>query len=463
MKRLNKLIVFGLVFMASWSCKKLEDIIVINPNATLVATLSAPTAFLLRDNATKDAFTVSWNSPDYGFDAAPSYSVYVVKKGGDLKKATPLGVGADLKRIFKTAEFNNTLISFGFVPGTAGDVDIQVEALLGVATKLKSNILSLKATAYLDKLDLSTPWGVVGEATAGGWNGPDQPMYKLVDAGGATVPNKLVAYVALNAGQLKFRRYNDWGTNLGSSGTVEPDLAPAGTLAPNGKNLGVTKGSYKITIDTIANTYKIEAFSPGIVGDATANGWAGPDQAMMYDATVDLWRAVVTVNDGAMKFRMNNDWAVNYGSTSATEPDPILAAGNLAAGGKNFGVKKGTYLVTLDVNKLKYTFTPYKPWGLVGDATANGWAGPDQAFTYDLSTKKWFLNNVVLTAAAVKFRENNDWANNLGATGTVEPLPIGTSGALVAGGKNFGVTAGTWSFELDFTDAANPKYKATKK
>ena len=68
-----------------------------------------------------------------------------------------------------------------------------------------------------------------------------------------------------------------------------------------------------------------------------------------------------------------------------------------------------------------------------------------------------------MTGAQIKFRENDDWTNNWGATGTVEPAPIGATGALSPGGKNFGVTAGSWSFELDFADPANPKYKATKK
>lgn len=465
MKRLNKLIVFGLLFMASWGCKKEEIITLINPNAQLVATLSSPTIVLLKDNFDKDALTVSWISPDYGFDAAPSYSVYMVKKGGDLSKATPIGVGADLKKIFKAADLNSRAIGAGIAEGTTGDVDIRVEALVGVATKLTSTILSAKITTYIAKFDPFTTWGVVGDATPGGWNGPDMPMYRLVN-GGATVPNNLVAYVTLNAGQIKFRRNNDWAVNLGSSLSIEPDPAPAGSLLAGGKNLGVAKGTYKITVDTLALKYKIEAFTWGIVGDATANGWNGPDQAMTYDPVLDIWQTIVTVVDGSMKFRFNNDWALNYGSTNATEPDPILAAGGVLAGGKNFGVKKGTYLVTLDLNKLKYTFVAFKTWGLVGDATANGWNGPDQAFTYNFTSKKWFLNDVVLTAAQIKFREGNDWANNLGATGTVEPFPIVTTAGgspMIAGGKNFGVTAGTWSFELDLNDAANPKYKATKR
>ena len=450
----------GLALVLAWGgCKKVEDIIVLNPNAKLEASLSTNTLVLLKDNETKDALTISWVKPDFGFPAAATYTLFIDKKGNNFATPKAIGVDAELKKVFKVSELNNLLTDMGLVAGTATDLDIKVECLIGAATKLVTTINNLKVTTYANKLDLSSPWGVVGDATVNGWNGPDMPMYK---AG----TNSLVAYVSLNAGQIKFRRGNDWGVNLGATGSVEPNTSPAGLLVANGKNLGVTKGAYKITIDTTLLTYKIEAFTLGIVGDATANGWGGPDQAMVYDPTVDLWRAVVKLTAGQIKFRINNDWAVNYGATGTVEPAPIGAGGTLAAGGKNFGVTAGTYLITLDLKTLKYTFEAHKPWGLVGDATANGWNGPDAMFNVDLTDKdrkKWTLNNVVLTAGQVKFRENNDWGNNFGATGTVEPAPIGAGGALAAGGKNFGVTAGTWSFELDFTDAANPKYKATKK
>ena len=460
MKRLNKLIVFGLIFTTFWSCKKMEDMIVINPNAVLTATLSAPTLTLLKDNELKDALTVSWVSPEYGFQAAPAYSVYMVKKGGDITKATPVGVGANLKLLFKTSELNAKVIGLGIAEGTTGDVDVVVESLVGAYTKLRSSVLSLKVTTYVDKLNLTSPWGLVGDATANGWNGPDQPMYRSPG-----VANELVCYVSVTDGQVKFRRYNDWLINLGSSGTVEPDPAQTGTLAANGKNIGVKKGMYKFAIDTIALKYTITPVSWGLVGDATTGGWNGPDMPMRYDPTIDMWRAEVKLTAGAVKFRLNNDWGTNYGATGTVEPAPIGTGGDLAAGGKNFGVTAGTYLVTLDLKKLKYTFTPYKPWGLVGDATPTGWNGPDTKFTYDLSTKKWVLNNIVLTAAAIKFRENDDWGNNFGATGTVEPLPLvsGATSTGIANGKNLGVAAGTWSFELDLADPANPKYKGTKK
>lgn len=439
MKSINKFIFLGLALVMAWGCKKDDVLTSLNPNASVAISLSAPTVVLNKDNAGSDALTVSWAKPDYGFNAAPSYSVLIDKKGNNFAKPVNISVGAELKKTFKASELNGILLGLGLVAGTAGDIEFKVESLLGTSTVLTSNIAALKGTAYSDKLDLSSPWGVVGSAAPNGWDGPDVPFYVNID-------NKaeLVAYVTLKDGEIKFRKNNAWTDNLGGTN---------GTLSAGGANIAVTAGSYKITMNPTALTYKIDKFSWGIVGSGAPNGWNGPDVDMRYDATVDLFRAEAALVDGEIKFRQNNDWGVNLGGS----------AGTLKAGGDNIAVKKGTYLITMDPKKLKYTITAYSPWGLVGDATPNGWNGPDTKFTYDLSTETWVLNNIVLKAGQVKFRQNDDWGNNLGSTGNTEPDPIGASGGLKAGGKNFGVTAGTWSFELDLKDANNPKYKATKK
>lgn len=439
MKNINKFIFLGLALVMAWGCKKDEIITTLNPNAAVNISLSAATTVLNKDNAATDAVTVSWAKPDYGFNAAPSYSVLIDKKGNNFAKPVNLSVGADLKKTFKTSELNGILIGLGLVAGTAGDIEFKVQSLIGSSTVLTSNIASLKATAYSDKLDLTSPWGVVGSGAPNGWDGPDLPFYVNPDN-----TAEHIAYVTLKDGEIKFRKNNAWTDNLGGSN---------GTLKANGDNIAIKAGSYKITMNPTALTYKIDKFSWGIVGDATPNGWNGPDVEMRYDPTVDLFRAEVTLIDGKIKFRQNNDWGVNLGG----------ANGTLSAGGADISVTKGTYLITMDPKKLKYTVTAYSPWGLVGDATTNGWNGPDAKFTYDLSSETWVLTNVTLKAGQIKFRQNDDWGNNLGSTGNTEPDPIATSGGLKAGGKNFGVTAGTWSFELDLKDVNNPKYKATKK
>ena len=59
----------------------------------------------------------------------------------------------------------------------------------------------------------------------------------------------------------------------------------------------------------------MEPFSWGLVGDATSNGWDGPDFKLNYNSFGDDWRTVVTLNDGFVKFRFNNDWTLNYGDS----------------------------------------------------------------------------------------------------------------------------------------------------
>jgi starch-binding outer membrane protein SusE/F len=324
------------------------------------------------------------------------------------------------------------------VAGAAADVDVRVQSVLGPATTLSSVSSALKATPYLDKLDLSSIWGVVGSATPGGWSGPDVPFYKSDKA------NSFVAYVTLVDGEIKFRQNNDWAVNLG-------DDKANGTLQAGGGNIVVKAGSYRITFDATALTYKIDKFTWGVIGSGTINGWGGtsPDLPFFYDSSTDQWRAIVTLIPGEIKFRQNNDWAVNYGDDGAN--------GTLEAAGANIAVAKaGIYLITTDFKGLKYTIEPFKVWGLVGSATPGGWNGPDAKFTPDFANEGiWKLSNVKLVDGEIKFRQNDDWAVNIGDTKG--------DGILKAGGDNIVVKAGMYDVLLDLSNANKQTYKLTKK
>ncbi len=168
----------------------------------------------------------------------------------------------------------------------------------------------------------------------------------------------------------------------------------------------------------------------------------------MYDATSDQWRAIATLKEGEIKIRQNEDWGVNYGDTGAD--------GIIDAGGDNIKVKAGTYLITVDFKKGKYTIEAIKVWGIVGSATANGWNGPDAKFTPDFANDGvWLLNNIKLADGEIKFRQNDDWAVNYGDTKA--------DGILDAGGDNIAVKAGTYDVVLNFSNAAKPTVKISKK
>ncbi|SJZ54801.1 serine hydrolase [Sediminibacterium ginsengisoli] len=77
----------------------------------------------------------------------------------------------------------------------------------------------------------------------------------------------------------------------------------------------------------------------GITGTATPNGWEGKDVAMMADG--NRWTiSSVTLKDGVIKFRYNNDWVLNYG---------LDQSGMLKKGANDIPVTAGTYSITLDL------------------------------------------------------------------------------------------------------------------
>lgn len=80
-------------------------------------------------------------------------------------------------------------------------------------------------------------------------------------------------------------------------------------------------------------------------------------------------------------------------------------------------------------------------WGVVGSG-ANDWggAGPDLPF-YTTAQADVLVAYVNLKDGEIKFRENNDWGNNLGDDGA--------DGTLEAGGANIAVTAGDYKITLD--------------
>ncbi len=413
-----------------------------NEGAGTNVTLSAPSLVLSKDEADNQVLTISWTAPDFGYAAAPSYLLQIDKKGGDFSKAYSTSTGSVLQRVFKGSELNAILLNLGLQPDEVHLLDVRVSVVLSSATSLVSPIASLSATPYANVLDLSTPWGVVGDAYNDWGATPDGPFYQTAENG------VYVAYLTLKNGEIKFRKDSGWDENYGDTGAN-------GSLEAGGDNIKVTAGTYKITMNLNDLSYKIEKYSWGIVGDAY-NDWGGsPDGVLNYDPFSDQWRTIITLKDGEMKFRLNSDWTVNYGDSGAN--------GSLDAGGDNIKVTAGKYLVTMNLNNNTYTLLPVTHvWGIVGDAAPNGWDGPDvrldldySQYSADFDTKGiWISRNVVLKAGEIKFRADNAWDFNYGDTGA--------DGSLESGGDNIKVTAGTYDIVLDFS-GSTPTYTLTKK
>ncbi|GAB1308460.1 hypothetical protein KH5_11430 [Urechidicola sp. KH5] len=430
-----KLLLFAVTPVFFFSCEDDRDLTTLNPNTTIEVSLSNSSVVLDPSMPDAEALVITWPQPDFGFAAAPNYTIMMDNSGGDFSEGVSINVGSALEQSLTVSRLNSYLLNLGFEQDMPGDVDIMVIAELGDFHGISSSTVTLNATAYEDLLDLSTPWGIVGSGYNDWGNaGPDAPFYQTAEVG------VIVSYVTLVDGEIKFRENNDWTLNYGDDGND-------GTLDEGGTNIAVTAGMYKIEMNLNTLTYTIEPYTWGIVGSAY-NDWgnAGPDFAFEYDPYSDQWRAVVELMDGEMKIRQNNDWTLNYGDSGAD--------GTLDLGGDNIVVTAGIYIITANFEELTYTIEEIDYiWGVVGSAY-NDWgnAGPDAAFTRDWSTndEAWILRNVTLLDGEWKIRGNNDWVVNYGDDGA--------DGTMEVGGANIMATAGTYTIRLNFANPDTPTY-----
>ena len=412
-------------------------------DAPTFSSLSNGDVFVLSvANNDLEAVHIAWNDPilDSSLSIDIDYIIEAAAPGTDFALPIEAGKVRNLNSISLTnAQLNAIAFQTGIPVDTAGDLELRIKSTItdaasGAVLERVSTTVTINVTTYLTVLDLSTTWGVVGSA-ANNWGAtPDLPFFKT------DIDGVLAAYVTLIAGEFKFRENNDWGNNYGSNSST------GGAITSGGGNLTTTGGSYKIVLDLNNLTYSIESFSIGIVGGAYNNWGATPDFMLEYDQYSDVFRGLVTLIDGEMKFRMNNDWGTNYGDDGAD--------GTLELNGSNIVVTAGTYFATVNMNDLTYTLEPVEHvWGLVGGAYNNWGATADAQFKRDWSkpfNDIWVLNNVTLIDGEYKFRANNDWGTNFGDNGG--------DGVLENGGANLVGVAGTYSFVLDFSNPDAPTY-----
>jgi hypothetical protein len=183
-----------------------------------------------------------------------------------------------------------------------------------------------------------------------GWNPGAAPTIKAVDA------EQFEGYIYISSPTgYKFTSAPDWDhINYGDAGT-QGNLTVDGLA--NGMGLA-TPGVYKFNVNVSALTYTaILINSMGMIGPATAGGtdagW-GASVPMSYDATKDVWSATINLAPGALKFRANNEWTINYGPSDSNAMEGVLIFDDPDA--INI-TEAGSYTVSIDFSRSK---TPYK-------------------------------------------------------------------------------------------------------
>lgn len=303
-----------------------------------------------------------------------------------------------------------------------GEYVSNISGLNGLTTYyVRAYATNTAGTSYGEVMSFTTliadiTWYVPGNHQ--GWDPATAPTIK----NSTENPNTISGYVWLD-GEFKFTAGPNWNVNYG-------DNDADGTLDADGANFNATEaGLYRIIIDFAAMTCVYTKTDWGVIGSGTAGGWDS-DQDMVYSAATNALYANLTLSDGEIKFRANDNWNLNYGDAGAD--------GTLEEGADNIAVTAGDYTVMFNPSDLTYSVNT---WGLIGSATAGGW---DSDTDMTIDGNNWVLTTD-LVAGEIKFRANDAWDINYGDSGA--------DGTLDNGGDNIAIAeAGNYTITLDLVN-----------
>jgi starch-binding outer membrane protein SusE/F len=232
---------------------------------------------------------------------------------------------------------------------------------------------------------------------------------------------------------LKFRQDGQWTTNWGNSNF------PSGTATLNGPNIMTVAGTYNVTFNRINGTYTFISTSYPIIGIwgpavDSQNGYAGDDIEMQTTDGIIYTLGDFYFSSGNAYFRQDNDGMLTFGTVA-------FPTGTAVTNGPPIFIPGGEYFVTFNRNTGEYSFE-FPRIGILGSAL--GGFGVDDT---DLITSNGFeysISNLLVINGELKFRKNDSWGTNWGAT----DFPSGTG---TQNGPNIPIGGGAYNVTFERT------------
>jgi hypothetical protein len=329
------IIMAGLTVGMLAACKK-------EPKVTVAANITAPVISSPADGSSvtvtvADSATllhINWSKPDYGVQAVVSYFIQADTLGKNFSKYYTL---ANLTSTNTFAisynNFSNQLMSgLKLAPNALSTIELRVgSAIYGKDTVYSKPIKIALTTLAVNQLWLPGSYEGYSPATA-----PTIP---------AVTPTTYEGYAYFSAaGNFKFTSAPDYNhVNYGDGGN--------GTLTKNDNANGIgypSAGVYLLNADITALTYSavfINSF--GIIGTATPQQW-NASTPMTYSVATGLWTVTADLVPGALKFRANDQWTINYGPKDTNALTGTLIFNDPGAVTINAA---GNYTITLDMTQ----------------------------------------------------------------------------------------------------------------
>jgi starch-binding outer membrane protein SusE/F len=289
--------------------------------------------------------TFSWSEADFGFPSATVYTLQIDFAGNNFANAVDLVKTPETNAEITVGALNQKLLTMGAKTNMPTDFDFRVTALVNDnVDALVSNVTTVAIQPFKVEIIYPSLYLPGNYQAASGYTSdwsPDkaQQIYSVKQ------DEKYEGYVNMaGAGiMFKFTDGPNWDLNWGDDGGD-------GTLDQNGADIPVPEsGYYRIKADLNNMTYSIMKTHWGVIGSATPTGWDS-DQDMTYDMETKTWRVTLNLVEGEIKFRANDDWALNYGDDNFD--------GTLEEGGANIPISAaGNYTIILNLEVAGYAYT----------------------------------------------------------------------------------------------------------
>lgn len=342
MKKLYKLIFLSIISsLTIVSCDDNDDMdgLTILQEVNFVSNPDiAPSSInLSQEMQDEPAMVISWDAVKFPIEEAPvQYAVQfdtpqdTVGENG-WQNAKTIQAGSQVQSMAMTVTNLNDMVK---------DLGLEVD---------KESTVVFRVSAYVDRMVYSNPVAfnvtpyqavisnekIYAPGTYQGWDPATAATLNGTSTNG--IFEGYLSFTDPNALGFKFTTGPDWTENYGGDGN--------GNLVFDGENVMVPEvGTYKITVNLNNMTWMAVPSSFGIIGTATPGGWDS-DTDMTYNYQEDYWEYTGDLIPGALKFRLNDQWTINYGSQNSTDFIAYLDD----PGAHNIDVA-GTYRITFKID-----------------------------------------------------------------------------------------------------------------
>lgn len=467
------------IALMSVSCDKVGKLPYYGSGVAPVLTSSVTSVSLAPADSNKVVVSFAWSNPKYSTDSTTQKFILEIDSAGrNFTKEITQVVTGKLGISLTGQQLNATLAAFGFTSGTASTINVRITSSYANNNEpYQSNVVSLQVTPYVVPITL-TPSSTnaltllisnaANTAVSFKWTasqyGADTFSYALQfdTVGGKFSSPQLIKYGATLSGALLVSDLNTAAILAGvlAGTTKNVEFRVVGYI---GNNVYSNPTVYS-NISTISITTYLPFLYMYVPGDY--QGWS-PSTAPSLGATVpnltsyEGYINMPTGNSFQFKITPKPNWDNAYGTNDPETVNGTVLSGTMSlSGSNNLDISKlGGGYYRFSANTTTNTWSVDKvSWGIVGDATANGWSNNDIPMVYSAVTNQLTATLNLSSTGAFKFRANNDWndaKHNFG---------IDANGNLAYNGAN-NITVpstGNYTVTLDLSTPLNYKYSLKK-